>query len=57
MFELTLKDVADFQQTEETHLITYSYSPDGPGNQPTWKAECKSEIFFGYQKFPVEIIF
>lgn len=43
MFELTLKDVADFQGTNETDLISYSYSSEGPSNKTTWKAECKSE--------------
>lgn len=48
MFELALiaSGVADFQVTNETHLITYSYSSEGASNEITWKAECKSEIFF-----------
>lgn len=55
---LTLKDVADFQETDETHLITYKYTPNGPSNQTTWTAECKSErFFFWISKISVEIIF
>ena len=45
-FEWTLKDVADFQDKKEEHLISYSYSSEGPSNKTTWKAECKSGIFF-----------
>jgi hypothetical protein len=45
MFELpvTLKDVADFQEKNESHFISYSYSSEGPSNKTVWKAECKSE--------------
>ena len=59
MFELTLKDVTDFQETNETHLISYSYSSEGPSNRATWKAECKSERKKSWinQKLPVEFFF
>ena len=55
IFDLpTLKDVADYQERNETHLITWAESSSGPSNQIVWRVECKSEI---NPKISVEIIY